>query len=102
MSPELSPYCRARIHVEYPRDQRQEVESLVAQYGSERHHREPERIRRDVLEWAAGDVAKLRKGFELANQDYRDLIMEVEYEPDPSKSGPWNAKKKPTPWLNEP
>ncbi len=102
MSPPLSDYCRARIASEFAPDTQSEASQLLLRYGTARHHYEPERVRRDVLELAGGDLAKLQTYFALADRDYRDLIVAAEYVPDANKRGPWNLSKKPTPWLSEP
>jgi hypothetical protein len=42
--------------------------------------REIERVHLDALEVCESSLVKLRKLVELANQDYRDLIMAAEYD----------------------
>src|SRR5438876_3805707 len=101
MSPPLSDACRARIEANFAPASREEAARLLGQYGGERHHREPERVRRDLLQLAAGDLVRLEKYFRLADRDYRDLIVCAEYVPDANKRGPWNLSKRATPWLNQ-
>ena len=100
MSPPLSDACRARIEADFAPGSREEAARLLGQYGGEPHHREPERVRRDLLELAAGDLARLAEYFRMADHDFRDLIVFAEYIPDASKKGPWNLSKRATPWLS--
>jgi len=100
MPPPLSDTCRARIDADFAPGAREEAARLLGQYGGEPHHREPERVRRDLLQLAAGDLARLQEYFQLADRDYRDLIVCAEYVPDARKRGPWNLSKRATPWLD--
>src|SRR5258708_36217500 len=101
MAPPLSDACRARIEADFAPGSREEAARLLGQYGGERHHREPERVRRDLLQLAAGDLARLQEYLRLADRDFRDLIVCAEYVPDATKKGAWNLSKRATPWPDE-
>ena len=98
MSPPLSEYCMDRLRADF-QGEAEAAAALLAGYGSQPHHREAERVRRDIIHLAAGSLDKMKELLNLANTDYRDLIVYAEYEPDPEKQGPWNLRKKATPWL---
>lgn len=53
------------------------LETIVETYPQLRDQR---RVLHDVVFGANGDLAKFRKLAELAQKDWRDLIMAVEYE----------------------
>jgi hypothetical protein len=52
--------------------------ALIARYGAEPHHREPERVRTVALILADGDLDRLRQLIELADVDYRDVLAAYE------------------------
>ena len=99
MSPPLSEHCLSRLRADF-QEQAEAAGALLMGYGGQAHHREAERVRRDIIHVAAGSLDKLKELLDLANTDYRDLIVCAEYEPDPGKQGPWNLRKKATPWLH--
>lgn len=51
---------------------------VIARYGAEPHHREPERVRTVALILADGDLDRLRRLIDLANVDYRDVLAAYE------------------------
>jgi hypothetical protein len=73
----LSDLVWAKIRDRFPPAEHQRVETLLLQYA---FGREVERVHLDILEICDSDVEKVRKLVELANQDYRDLIVASEYE----------------------
>jgi len=61
-----------------PRE-RQQVDALLATYGSEGDQREPLRVRLAVIKLAGADFALLTHYVEVACQDYRDVLAWAEY-----------------------
>lgn len=54
---------------------------VLAEYGSESWHREPERVKRDAAIVSRGSLEKLRETVELAKTDYRDVLVGEEVDP---------------------
>jgi hypothetical protein len=55
---------------------------LLANYGKESWHREPERVHRAILELSWGDIGLLRHHVDAAERDHRDVLPWAEYPPD--------------------
>ena len=58
-----------------------EVMEILATYGTETWHREPERVCRDLIMMSRGSMAKLKELTELAKTDYRDILVSEEVNP---------------------
>ena len=56
--------------------------AVLLTYGSSPQDREVDRVRRDIVILAKGDLDQLRHYAERAAQDYRDILMWAEYPPD--------------------
>ncbi len=56
--------------------------AVLMTYGGSPQDREVDRVRRDILILAKGDLDRLRHFTEAASQDYRDVLMWAEYPPD--------------------
>jgi hypothetical protein len=52
---------------------------LLHDYGKEPYHKEPERVRLDILKLAGADMDELKKYLKVAMQDYRDILAWAEY-----------------------
>ncbi len=57
------------------------VLKALEEYGAESWHKEPERVRRDIVIASRGDTARLRELLELAKKDYRDLLVGEHLDP---------------------
>jgi hypothetical protein len=56
-----------------------EALAILAEYGPERWHNEPERVRIAALKLANGNLKRLRQTIETAKCDYRDVLAPAEY-----------------------
>ena len=56
--------------------------AVLLTYGSSPQDREVDRVRRDILILAKGDLAQLYHYTARATQDYRDVLMWAESPPD--------------------
>lgn len=54
---------------------------LLLAYGLESWHKEPDRVKRDLVILSRGSIPKLRAGIELACVDYRDVLVGEEVDP---------------------
>lgn len=52
-----------------------EVLGILSEYGTEKWHREEERVKRDALIISKGSVDVLKTTIRLAMQDYRDVLI---------------------------
>lgn len=59
--------------------------SVLMSYGTERWHREPDRVRRDIVTLSEGNLDRLRYWTETAKTDYRDVLLFAEYPRDPDE-----------------
>ena len=64
---------------DFPADRVAQVMALLQQYGTERWHNEPARVRLAALKLAAGNIELLRYNIEVAKRDYRDMLAPAEY-----------------------
>ena len=64
---------------DFVESEREEVWSLLAEYGGESWHREPARVRLATLKLANGSVRRLRAEIEVAKLDFRDVLALAEY-----------------------
>ena len=62
----------------FPAEQRAPVLDLLDQYGTERHHRERERVHLAIVRLSRGDIDALRKLVGHAQRDYRDVLYWTE------------------------
>lgn len=62
-------------------DQVPEVLAILNEYGTERWHHEPCRVRLAALKIAAGRLEELRTQIKIAKCDYRDVLASAEYPP---------------------
>ena len=65
-------------HREFP-DDGAVVLAILAEYGGESWHLEPERVRVAVLKLAAGSAEQVRHWIEQAKSDWRDVLSPAEY-----------------------
>lgn len=56
-----------------------EVRAILAEYGPDTWHREPNRVRLAALKLASGSIEQLRREIETAKCDYRDVLAPAEY-----------------------
>jgi hypothetical protein len=78
-NPEPSEAVRALIQRIFPSDEQPIACELVRSFHWESAPAVDERIHLDMLEISEGSLEKLRTLLELANRDWRDLIMTAEY-----------------------
>jgi hypothetical protein len=74
------------VRREFPDEQFAAITALLNEYGHERWHREPSRVRVAALKLSRGSMEKLRAHIEAAKSDYRDVLAGAEY-PDYCKIG---------------
>jgi hypothetical protein len=55
------------------------VTGMLGEYGTEKRHREPTRVRLAALKVANGSVQKLRLCIDAAKRDYRDALAAAEF-----------------------
>jgi hypothetical protein len=67
------------VRRDFPDAQVSDVLAILAEYGTEIWHKEPERVRLAALKLANGDLAKLRSTINRAKLDYRDVLAPAEY-----------------------
>ena len=53
--------------------------AILAEYGPEQWHREPDRVRLAALKLAEGSLQKLRMAIDRAKRDYREVLAPAEY-----------------------
>lgn len=67
------------VHRDFPADQVGEVQTILATYGAESWHPEPQRVRCAALKLADGDLDALRAQIVAACTDFRDVLAAAEY-----------------------
>jgi predicted Fe-Mo cluster-binding NifX family protein len=81
--------------------------TMLAEYGIERYHNEPARVRLAVLKLADGDLKQLRAHLDVALADFRDVLAAAEYpeygrtinppaQPGPTMERDWSQYER---WL---
>ncbi|HEX3625011.1 MAG TPA: hypothetical protein VH280_06225 [Verrucomicrobiae bacterium] len=70
---------------EFPPENVSEVLAIIDEYGIEKWHREPTRVRLAILKLAEGSIERLRNHVETAKWDFRDVLSWAEY-PEYSKA----------------
>src|ERR1700741_945402 len=73
----LTEAVKAKLETSFPSSEQEQAATLLLQYT---FGREIELVHFDACELCESSLVKLRKLVELANQDYRDLIMAAEYD----------------------
>ena len=63
------------IQRDYPEEEQDNVISILSEYKS----RTPHRVQMSALKNSDGNVQNLKQQIELANTDFRDVIMPAEY-----------------------
>ena len=64
---------------DFTADEYATVTAMLNEYGTEKWHREPTRVRLAALKVANGSVQKLRACVESAKRDYRDALAAAEF-----------------------
>ena len=64
---------------DFPDDRIADVMAMLAEYGTEKWHPEPARVRLAILKLANGSLEKLRSAVDRAKRDYRDVLAPAEY-----------------------
>jgi hypothetical protein len=54
---------------------------MLAQYGTQEWHRDPNRVKRDAVIVSRGDLRSLQEALALADGDYRDVLVGEEVDP---------------------
>lgn len=62
-------------------EQAAEALQLLAGYGTEEWHREPDRVKRDAVIISRGSLESLKAALELASKDYRDILIGEQVDP---------------------
>jgi hypothetical protein len=65
----------------YPADKIPEVMAVLEDYGREEWHREPRRVKRDAVIVSRGSLDVLKAAIQLADRDYRDVLVGEEVDP---------------------
>jgi len=72
---------------DFPAEELTSLTAILSEYGTEKWHREPTRVRLAALKVANGSVTRLRACIASAKRDYRDALVAAEY-PAYHKIGP--------------
>lgn len=75
----LSDALLRQIAAEFAEDDRSAVELALGAYGAAPHEREAERVQRDILILAKGDMKEVQALLEKARRDYRNILFWAEY-----------------------
>lgn len=67
------------IRRDFPEAKFEDVLAILAEYGTEIWHKEPERVRLAALKLANGNMEELRRTIDRAKLDYRDVLAPAEY-----------------------
>jgi hypothetical protein len=67
------------VRRDFPADRVAEVFAMLDEYGTEKWHLEPHRVRVAALKLAAGSIERLRREIEGAKCDWRDVLSAAEY-----------------------
>jgi hypothetical protein len=78
------------VHRDFPVEELSSVMAILKEYGTEKWHREPTRVRLAALKRADGSMTRLQVCIESAKRDYRDVLAAAEY-PTFHKMG-WGRK----------
>jgi hypothetical protein len=65
----------------FPDEQLSEVLEILSAYGTEDWHREVRRVKRDALIISRGSLDALKETIQLAQRDYRDVLIGEEVDP---------------------
>lgn len=65
----------------FPEEQVSKVMGILSRYGAKPWHREPERVRRDVVILSKGSIDRLEAAIRRALTDYRDVLIGEEVDP---------------------
>ena len=68
-----------------------EAAMILTQYGTEKYHREPDRVKAAILKLCENDPDKLTYWTKQACADYRDILTWAEY---PESSKRWSLRTK--------
>ena len=79
------------IRASFPQDRWAYVETLLADYGTEPHEREVERVRLAILKISEGDERKVEEHVATAKKDYRDVLFWADH-PEQAKISPAERK----------
>jgi len=74
------------VRRDFPVEERTSLMDILNEYGAEKWHSEPTRVRLAALKLANGSTTRLRACIESAKRDYRDTLAAAEY-PAYSKIG---------------
>ncbi len=78
--PQVTPADIERVvRRDFPDADVPEALALLAEYGPEPWHREPDRVRLAALKLAEGSLQKLRMAIDRAKRDYREVLAPAEY-----------------------
>src|SRR6266404_4991616 len=69
------------VRRDFPPDRVPDVLAILNEYGTERWHHEPDRVRLAALKIAAGRLEELRIQIKIAKTDYRDVLAPAENPP---------------------
>ncbi|MCX5848607.1 MAG: hypothetical protein NTW65_04080 [Deltaproteobacteria bacterium] len=58
-----------------------EVLDILSEYGTEKWHREDQRVKRDIVIISRGSIEKLKATVMLAKNDYRDVLIGEQIDP---------------------
>jgi hypothetical protein len=96
MSPRLSPDTERRVALLFPPQHIAEVSGLLLHrcgnnlpFCEKSDEFQLERIRFAALKLSAGDINQLRTAIELANQDWRDLLVAAGFATDLTAHKRW-------------
>jgi hypothetical protein len=67
------------VYRDFPAEEFASVMTILNEYGTDKWHREPARVRLAALKVADGSMPRLRTCMELAKRDYRDALVAAEY-----------------------
>ncbi len=65
----------------FKEEQVSEALAILAGYGTEDWHREPERVKRGAVIVSRGSLESLRERVDIARTDYRDVLVGEEVDP---------------------
>src|SRR5262245_6043646 len=82
---------KSAIRASFPQDRWAYVEALLADYGTEPHEREVERVRLAILKISERDERKVEEHVAIAKKDYRDVLC-LAGRPEQEKLSPAERK----------
>ena len=74
------------------KEKRNEVETILDTYGTEKYEQEPLRVRLAILKVSGSDLEEIKRTTALAKQDFRDILTWAEY---PRQSKKWSMPEGP-------